>query len=83
MEIGLEILCNFVDKMLEGELSDEELCQFLVVVDLCLVSLGETSSGWLEMEISLEILCNFVDKMLEGELSDEELRQFLVVVDFM
>jgi hypothetical protein len=25
MEVGLEILCNFVDKMLEGELPDEEL----------------------------------------------------------
>jgi hypothetical protein len=30
---SLEILCNFMDKMLEGELPDEELCQFLVVVD--------------------------------------------------
>jgi hypothetical protein len=31
MEVGLEILCNFVDKMLEGELPDEELYQFLVM----------------------------------------------------
>ena len=28
------VLCNFVDKMLEGGLPDEELCQFLVVVDV-------------------------------------------------
>jgi hypothetical protein len=34
MEIGLEILCNFVNKMLEAELPDEELSQFLVVVDV-------------------------------------------------
>jgi len=28
MGISLEILCNFMGKMLEGELPDEELCQF-------------------------------------------------------
>jgi hypothetical protein len=30
----LEILCNFTNKSLEGELADEELCWFLVPTDL-------------------------------------------------
>ena len=33
-EIGLEVLCNFPDETLEGELADQELSGFLVTTDL-------------------------------------------------
>ena len=33
-EIGLEVLCNFPDETLEGELADQELGGFLVTTDL-------------------------------------------------
>lgn len=33
-EVGLEVLCNFANETLEGELSDEELGGFLITTDL-------------------------------------------------
>ena len=33
-KVRLEVLCDFSDKTLEGELSDEELSGFLVTTDL-------------------------------------------------
>ena len=32
-EIGLEVLCDFPDEALEGELADQELGRFLVATD--------------------------------------------------
>ena len=53
-QISLEILSNLTDKSLEGQLSDEELCGFLVSSDLTesngswsiSVGLLHSSSGW-------------------------------------
>lgn len=33
-QVGLEVLCDFTDQTLEGELADEELSRFLVTTDL-------------------------------------------------
>ena len=53
-EVGLEVLSNFTDKTLEGELSDQKLGGFLVATDFTesngtrLVTMGllDTASGW-------------------------------------
>jgi hypothetical protein len=33
-KVGLEVLCDFTDQTLEGELADEELSRLLVATDL-------------------------------------------------
>ena len=38
-EIGFEVLCDFSDETLEGELADEELSGFLVATDFTVVLL--------------------------------------------
>jgi hypothetical protein len=41
-EVGLEVLSDFTDKTLEGELSDQELSRLLVTTDLT-----ESDGSWL------------------------------------
>ena len=40
-EVGLEVLCDFADETLEGELADQELSGFLVATDFTVMVVSD------------------------------------------